>query len=61
MLMFDCWSDLEALRLSLDHLQQTLSLLQKQADQLREVIDFRLEPLSQEVDELRQRYDVDAD
>jgi hypothetical protein len=59
--MFDRWSDLEMLHLSLSNMQQTLSLLQSQAEQLREAIDFRLEPLSQEVEELRQRYDVDAD
>jgi hypothetical protein len=59
--MFDRWSDLETLRISLSHVQQMLSLLQSQADQLREAIDFRLEPLSQEVEELRQRYDIDAD
>jgi hypothetical protein len=58
--MFDRWSDLETLRISLSNIQQMLSLLQLQADQLRAAIDFRLEPLSQEVEELRQRYDVDA-
>jgi hypothetical protein len=58
--MFDSWSDLETLRLSLSHIQQMLSLLQLQTEQLREAIDFQLEPLSQEVEELRQRYDVDA-
>jgi hypothetical protein len=58
--MFDRWSDLEALRLSLTNIQQMLFILQLQAELLREAIDFRLEPLYQEVEELRQRYDIDA-
>ena len=58
--MFDRWSDLEALRLSLTNIQQMLSILQSQVELVREAIDFRLEPLSQEVEELRQRYDIDA-
>jgi hypothetical protein len=59
--MLDRWADLELLRLSLVHIQQTLTLLQVQTEQLRQVIDFRLEPLSQEVEELRQRCDLDVD
>jgi hypothetical protein len=58
--MFDRWSDLETLRIAQSNIQQMLSLLQLQLDQIREAIDFRLEPLSQEVEELRQRYDVDS-
>jgi hypothetical protein len=58
--MVNRWSDLEALRLSIVNIQQMLSPLQSQAEQLRAEIDFRLEPLSQEIEELRQRYDVDA-
>jgi hypothetical protein len=57
--MFDRWSDLETLRMSVSNLQAMLDLAQSQVDQLREAIDFRLDPLSHEVEELRQRYDVD--
>jgi hypothetical protein len=57
--MFDRWADLETLRMSLSNIQAMLYLLQSQADQLREAIDFRLDPLSHEVEELRQRYDMD--
>jgi hypothetical protein len=59
--MFDRWSDLETLRLSLANIQDALEVLQTQADRLREAIDFRLDPLTHEVEELRQRYDVNRD
>jgi hypothetical protein len=57
--MFDRWADLETLRMSLSNIQAMLYLLQSQADQLREAINSRLDPLSHEVEELRQRYGVD--
>jgi hypothetical protein len=59
--MLDRWAELEALRISIANIQAMLSLLQRQTDQLRESIDFHLEPLSQEVEELRQRWDGDTD
>lgn len=45
--------------MSLSNIQSMLYLLQSQADQLREAIDFRLNPLSHEVKDLRQRYELD--
>jgi hypothetical protein len=57
--MFDRCSDLETLRMSVSNLQAMLHLVQSQVDQLREAIDFRLEPLSHEVQEFRQRYEMD--
>jgi hypothetical protein len=59
--MLNRWAELEALRISIANIQAMLSLLQRQTDQLRESIDFHLEPLSQEVEELRQRWDGDTD
>ncbi|MBE9028731.1 hypothetical protein IQ266_03025 [filamentous cyanobacterium LEGE 11480] len=59
--MFDRWSELETLRLSLANIQEMLVILQDQADRLREQIEFRLDPLTHEVEELRQRYDMDSD
>jgi hypothetical protein len=59
--MLDRWAELEALRVSIANIQAILSLLQRQTDQLRESVDFHLEPLAQEVEELRQRWDGDTD
>ena len=59
--MVERWNDLEALRLSLQSLQKMLALLQIQTEQLREAIDFRLEPLTQEIEELQQRYETELD
>jgi hypothetical protein len=57
--MFDRWSDLETLRMSVSNLQAMLHIAQSQVDQLRKAIDSRLDPLLHEVEELRQRYDMD--